>query len=252
MTHVARRIETDNAPPSFGHRSQAVAFGPYLFTGGQVGAPLNRDDDDETGIQGSLEQQVGHCLNHLQAVTDSLSAQLTVVEVAAFVAQPDSRASVAEQTREFLGYEVGLFVYEEVETVALHGLIEMDWVAVASDQEENAEAVLKELSGQGDQSSEILRDPFLALNGLYGHGENLGEASVAVFESASRRLEAHGLSLDDILKMTVFIDEFDTYAQFNDVTKDLFHAEVLPTRSVLVAPEVTRDGRIRIDLVAAS
>ena len=50
--------------------------------------------------------------------------------------------------------------------------------------------------------------------------------------------------------MTVYIDEFDNYPQFNAVTQRLFTVPPVPTRSVVVSPETTGDAAIRIDLVA--
>ena len=50
--------------------------------------------------------------------------------------------------------------------------------------------------------------------------------------------------------MTVYIDEFDSYPQFNAVTQRLLTIPPLPTRSVLVSPETTVDAAIRIDILA--
>ena len=42
MRAAPRAAETDTAPASYGHRSQAIVAGDLLFTGGQIGAPMHR------------------------------------------------------------------------------------------------------------------------------------------------------------------------------------------------------------------
>ena len=59
-------------------------------------------------------------------------------------------------------------------------------------------------------------------------------------------LEPHG----DLVKLTVYLYEFDPYPQFNEATMQHFADTVPPTRSVLVAPEITGSAKIVIDAVA--
>jgi enamine deaminase RidA (YjgF/YER057c/UK114 family) len=75
-------------------------------------------------------------------------------------------------------------------------------------------------------------------------------ASEDAFAQIANRLEPHGGTLRSVLKMTVYIDEFDNYPQFNAVTQRLLTIPPLPTRSVLVSPETTADAAIRIDILA--
>lgn len=244
-------VETDTAPPSFGHRSQAIILDDYLFCGGQVGAPLDHGQTpDDRAPLGTLADQVRMCLTHLQAVTDATSGPRQVVEVSAFIAQPDARDEVVQIIADFLGHRPPVLNYEEVETVALHGLVELDWIAVGHDATEAVDVV--RAFGNADTSAgPLISGPFTVLNDLRGAGDTLAQASEAVLERAAAALATVGSGLDDIVKMTVFIDEFDTYPQFNDATKQAFRHDPPPTRSVLVAPEVTRPARIRIDVVAA-
>lgn len=244
-------VETDTAPPSFGHRSQAIILDDYLFCGGQVGAPLEQGQSpDDRVTLGPLADQVRMCLTHLQAVTDAARGPRQVVEVSAFIAQPGTRDEVEQIIADFLGHSPPVLNYEEVETVALHALVELDWIAVGPDTADSVDVV--RAFGNADTSAgPLVSGPFTVLNGLSGVGDTLAQASDDVLDKAASALATVGSGLDDIVKMTVFIDEFDTYPQFNDATKRAFGQDPLPTRSVLVAPEMTRPGRIRIDVVAA-
>jgi enamine deaminase RidA (YjgF/YER057c/UK114 family) len=50
--------------------------------------------------------------------------------------------------------------------------------------------------------------------------------------------------------MAVYIADFDSYPQFNDVTKEVFHDMIPPARSVVVAPALTGAALLRLDLIA--
>jgi enamine deaminase RidA (YjgF/YER057c/UK114 family) len=88
------------------------------------------------------------------------------------------------------------------------------------------------------------------LNGLSAEGATLGEQSYAVLRKADELLRAAGSSMQQLVKMNVYIAEFDPYPQFNDATRELFADFTPPTRSVIVAPAVTAPALLRIDFLA--
>ncbi len=59
-----------------------------------------------------------------------------------------------------------------------------------------------------------------------------------------------GGTFENLVKLTVYIKEFDPYPQFNDATRKAFADIIPPTRSVLVAPEITGNAQICVDLIA--
>lgn len=248
-----RACETENAPPSYGHRSQAIMASGFLFTGGQVGAPLARSAQTGTHeVADSLDDQLALCLGHLEAVTAAAGGTRDhVVEVAAFVAKRDSRAQVEDAIVAKLGRQPQLLRYEEVADVALHGLVELDWVACLDESIQAARAaeIIGPL-GQLDTGTEVVvSGPFLITNGVIGTGADMITASDDVFAQIAGRLGQKGASLHHIVKMVVFIDDFDHYPAFNAVTQKLLTNVPLPTRSVVVAPTLA-DGAVRIDIVA--
>jgi enamine deaminase RidA (YjgF/YER057c/UK114 family) len=203
-------------------------------------------------VQGDLEQQLGLCLDHLAALTNTAGGSSDrVVEIAAFVADPDGRASVEQVVGSRLGRLPPLLRFEPVKDVALHGLVELDWVVSLDDSipiERAAEIIepLGELAGGEDV---IRRGPFAFLNGVYGAGADMTAASEDAFLQLSARLATVGAGIDQLIKMVVYIDSFERYPEFNAVTQRLLTSLPLPTRSVVVAP-AQAVGAIRIDAVA--
>ena len=253
-SNAPRAAETDAAPPSYGHRSQAIVAGGFLFTGGQIGVPLERPERrDDYHAEGSLDEQLQLCLQHMDAITVAAGGSRSqVVEVAAFVAQSGGREHVDNALRSYLGVLPPLVRYQEVTDVALHGLVEMDWVACLDDSLslEQAAEIIHPLGSSTTGSGVVRSGPFLMTNQVLGRGVDMTDASENAFAQIATRLSAYGAGLDDILKMVVYVDEFDRYPEFNAVTQRLFTRPPLPTRSVIVAPEVTDGAAVRIDVVA--
>ena len=245
------RIESESAPASTGFRSQGMIAGDILFTAGQVGTEMI-----EPGVMAENTEDMGEAvritLGHLEQVT--LAAGLgrqDVFEVSAFPRVTGQKDLIYQETSKFLGAEPQLFSFHEVGDVAAHSLLEMDWMAVAGDNlsKEEAAELVKPL-GASQRPEIIDNGPFLIMNCLQGNGEDLGAASEALLEGLKTELTARNLSLDSLLKMTVYIYAFDPYPLFNEVTQRYFADITPPARSVLVAPEVTGDAKISIDLIA--
>ncbi|MFW5713636.1 MAG: RidA family protein [Brevefilum sp.] len=245
------RIETENAPPSTGFRSQGLIAGGVLFTGGQIGAAMPspgvlREPCDD------MAEAVQVTLAHLEQVTLAAGCQKEdVFEVSAFPRLGDQKGVIENSTQQFLGFKPTLFNYLEVSDTAAHALIEMDWMAVAgSDLDVKTGAMWLNPLGHGEKNVRIESGPFNLWNKLAGQGDNLAEASENLLNDISDRLKAQGGSFDNLVKLTVYIKEFDAYPQFNEATKSAFADIIPPTRSVLVAPSITGDAHLCMDVVA--
>lgn len=251
MTVLKTRIETEKAPPSTGFRSQGLVAGGILFTGGQIGAEM-----PEPGVLrepcNDMKTAVHVTLSHLEQVT--LAAGCTkqdVFEVSGFSKLPDQRSLIHVETCTYLGFQPRLFNYCQVYDCAAHALIEMDWMAVRDKNlpQDQAAELLHPL-GNGPVKEVIQSGPFLIWNKLPGQGSDLGAASEKLLADISARLQQQGSSLDDLVKLTVYIKEFDAYPLFNEATKRAFSDIIPPTRSVLVAPTITGDAHVCVDVVA--
>lgn len=248
---IRRRIETDTAPPSTGFRSQAVAAAGLLFTGGMIGAPMAQDGTVRAPAA-TLGEQVDLCLRHLEQVTLAGGGETKrVVEVSAFPVSRAYAGAIETQVEEWLGYRPPLINTHVVRDVAMHALLELDWI-VALEPTLSAEQAAAWLAPLGHAPGLHTSGPFVILNGVSAPngGASLGEQTYAVLRTAAAQLAAAGSALEHLVKMTVFIDEFDAYPQFNDATRDLFAAFTPPTRSVVVAPALTAPARLRVDLLA--
>jgi enamine deaminase RidA (YjgF/YER057c/UK114 family) len=203
-------------------------------------------------VEGGLEQQLELCLDHLAAVTTTAGGSSDrVVEIAAFVADADGRAIVDKVVSSRLGRLPPILRFEPVEDVALHGLVELDWVVSLDDAIpiERAAQIIEPLGDLASGEEVIRRGPFAFLNGVYGAGNDMTAASEDAFQQLSDRLAGIGAGIDKVIKMVVYIDSFERYPEFNAVTQRLLTALPLPTRSVVVAP-AQAVGAIRIDAVA--
>jgi enamine deaminase RidA (YjgF/YER057c/UK114 family) len=251
MTERKLRIETDNAPASTGFRSQGLVAGGIFFGAGQIGAEM-----PEPGVlrepAAAMADAVNVTLGHLDQVTQAAGlSRANVFEVSAFPKVTGNREVIHGEIVNFLGFEPQLFTYHEVYDVAMHALIEMDWMAVAdaSVTQQQAADWLRPL-GHGEAGEAIYSGPFVMWNKLAGEGKDLSEASHALLADLKNRLEAQGGSLDDLVKLTIYLYEFDPYPQFNEATKQYFADIIPPARSVLVAPAVTGNAKVVIDVLA--
>ncbi|MBN8619959.1 MAG: hypothetical protein J0L63_13705 [Anaerolineae bacterium] len=250
MSERKLRIETDRAPASTGFRSQGLVAGGIFFGAGQIGAEMPqpgvlREPSEE------MSQAVQITLGHLDAVTKA--AGLTrerVFEVSAFPKVEGQEDVILRETTQFLGFRPELFNCHAVFDVAMHALIEMDWMAAeASVPLKQAADWLRPL-GHVRSEAAIESGPFLMWNGLRGFGNDLGEASHALLSGLKGQMEAGGGSLGDLVKLTIYLHAFDPYPMFNEATKLYFADIIPPARSVIVSPEITGDAKIVIDVVA--
>ncbi len=148
-----------------------------------------------------------------------------------------------------LGRRPLLFNSRAVHDVAQHGLLELDLFAVVDEALIHAAAAAW-IEPLGHAPGLHEGGPFLVLNGVSANGATLAEQSYGVLRSVDAQLRAVGSGIENLVKMNVYIADFDSYPQFNNVTRELFAHFIPPTRSVIGAPAVTGTALLRIDCVA--
>ncbi len=246
------RFETDAAPPSTGFRSQALAAGGVLFTGGQIGAPYTRGSELRA-LAATFEGQVDAALEHLAAVTWAAGDALErVVELSAFTTVDDGERIVRERARAFLGFDPPLVNHVRVADCAMHGDVELDWCVARAGTDAAAATDAIRPFMHGPEGEVIASGPFLVLNGIDAPGADMAAQTEALIDRALALLGERGAVLQDLTKLTVYIQAFDIYPAFNDVTTRRFGAIIPPTRSVIVAPDVTGDALVRVDVLATA
>ena len=70
-------------------------------------------------------------------------------------------------------------------------------------------------------------------------------------ENVEAILESEGLSLDDVLKTTVFLDDIDDFDAFNEAYGEYFEADP-PARSAVEAGAVPKGAAVEIEAIASS
>jgi enamine deaminase RidA (YjgF/YER057c/UK114 family) len=130
-------------------------------------------------------------------------------------------------------------------------MLELDWIVDLHPERSPpaAVAILAPL-GHDETAQPIVSGPFLIRNGHSAPGDTLYHQSRNLLDAISADLIAQGSSIDRLVKLTVFIADFNAYPQFNTATKEVFADMIPPARSVVVAPSVTGDAHLRVDWVA--
>lgn len=244
------RYETDASPPSTGFRSQALAAGGVLFTGGQIGAPYRRGVPMRA-LAPTFVAQVDAAFEHLLALTRATGAPPErVVELSAFTTVPEGERIVRERARAHLGFEPPLVNHVSVADCAMHGDVELDWaVALAGTDVAAATMALRPFM-HTPTPTPLVSGPFLIMNGVTGSGVDMATQSETLLDTLLAAIAPFGATLHDLTKFTVYIRAFDIYPAFNEVTIRRFAHVIPPTRSVVVAPAITGDALIRIDALA--
>ncbi len=65
------------------------------------------------------------------------------------------------------------------------------------------------------------------------------------------KLERHGLTMDDVIKCTVFLADIAEWGDFNQVYADYFEKGRFPARSALAASGLALNARVEVECLAA-
>jgi 2-iminobutanoate/2-iminopropanoate deaminase len=87
-------------------------------------------------------------------------------------------------------------------------------------------------------------------------GELLDDRSVAeqteqCLENVEAILASEGISLDDVLKVSIFLDDIDDFEEMNETYAEYFDEEP-PARTALEVGRVPKGAALEIEAVAAS
>ncbi len=200
----------------------------------------------------TLEEQVDLCLRHMeQLALAGGGSKDRFVEVAAFLVPSafERRDMVRQRITGFLGYAPPTIHVQAIDDVAMHAFLEIDGVSL-SDPEVSLQQAAEILRPLGQDQGLVRSGPFLFLNGMTAPGANLGEQTHNLLLEADRQLKEVGSALHNLLKMIVYISQYDIYPQFNEETKRQFATFDPPARSVLIAPEITGESYLYIDMIA--
>ncbi|MFC7116504.1 Rid family detoxifying hydrolase [Natronoarchaeum sp. GCM10025703] len=81
--------------------------------------------------------------------------------------------------------------------------------------------------------------------------ESVGDQTRQCLENVAAILESEGLSLEDVLKTTVFLDDIDDFDAFNEAYSEFFEVEP-PARSAIGAGAVPKGAAVEIEAIAST
>ena len=81
--------------------------------------------------------------------------------------------------------------------------------------------------------------------------EPVAEQTRQCLENVAAILESEGLSLDDVLKTTVFLDDIDDFEAFNEAYSEFFESDP-PARSAVEAEAVPKGAAVEIEAIATT
>jgi len=90
----------------------------------------------------------------------------------------------------------------------------------------------------------------LTIDGELLDDDPVGEQTRQCLRNVEAILESEGLSLDDLLKTTVFLDDIDDFDAFNEAYSEFFD-EAPPARSAVGAGAVPKGAAVEIEAIAA-
>lgn len=92
----------------------------------------------------------------------------------------------------------------------------------------------------------------LALNPFTGEfvGEEIKEQTRQSLNNVKAILEAAGLTMDQVVKTTVFLKDMNDFAEMNQVYSEFFTEGNYPSRSAVQVARLPKDGLVEIEVIA--
>jgi len=107
-------------------------------------------------------------------------------------------------------------------------------------------------------SPAILVGDTLYMSGSIGSDPATGQLAKGGFEPELRQimtnvqavLKAGGMELTDVVAVTAYLADMNDFQRFNEVYREYFKSEPLPTRSTVAVKELARSARVELTMTA--
>jgi 2-iminobutanoate/2-iminopropanoate deaminase len=111
---------------------------------------------------------------------------------------------------------------------------------------------------QSPFSPALLVGDTLYLSGALGINPATGQLPEGGFEAELRQLFANeqallsaaGMQLSDVVSVTVYLADMKDFSQLNQIYREYFKTEPLPTRSTVAVKDLARGGHVEITMTA--
>ncbi len=81
-------------------------------------------------------------------------------------------------------------------------------------------------------------------------GEGVQGQTAQALENVKAILETRGLTMNDIIKTTVFIKDMNDFGKINEVYAKYICGDILPARSCVEVARLPKDGLVEIEVIA--
>lgn len=109
----------------------------------------------------------------------------------------------------------------------------------------------------GPYSLAVRAGDFVFVSGQLGLNPETGELAVGVQEQTRQSLnniatilETENLTLNDVVKTTVFLSDINDFSAMNEVYATFFSEGSYPARSAVEVARIPRDGLVEIEVIA--
>jgi 2-iminobutanoate/2-iminopropanoate deaminase len=107
-------------------------------------------------------------------------------------------------------------------------------------------------------SPAILVGDTLYMSGSIGSDPATGQLAKGGFEPELRQvitnvqgvLKAAGMDLTDVVSVTAYLADMNDFTRFNEVYREYFKTEPLPTRSTVAVKDLARGARVELTMIA--
>jgi len=107
-------------------------------------------------------------------------------------------------------------------------------------------------------SPAILVGDTLYMSGSIGSDPATGQLAKGGFEPELRQvitnvqgvLKAAGMDLTDVVSVTAYLADMNDFTKFNEVYREYFKTEPLPTRSTVAVKDLARSARVELTMIA--
>ena len=91
--------------------------------------------------------------------------------------------------------------------------------------------------------------PIDSSNGAFAEGGIKGQTKQSLVNMKAI-LESNGMSLDDVLKTTVFLSDMNNFSDMNEVYMEMFGDSNYPARSAVEVARLPKDALVEIEAIA--
>jgi reactive intermediate/imine deaminase len=270
-TIIKSARNTENAPQQLGPYTQTVAFSHY----NNISAQLPVDPKTGKMIGGDIKDQARQCLTNIKAIIESIGHVMDdTVKITVFLKEIADLDAVNAVYAEFFPGYVPTRTVLAVAALPMHALVQMD--AIISNGEgtfPQAPCALVKLARNSDKAPQ---SPLHTQTVAFSHYNNI--AAQLPIDVASGKLVAGGIKaqaaqclshikavlegidvpFDDIVKVTVYLQNLADIDAVNEVYRTFFPDSAiaravayLPARSVIAASALPMGALVQMDAVVS-